>query len=414
MTATTATIQEILKTLYDQDSIPELAYKRSALLGMMKKTTNFEGYNAQVSNRFAGTGGGSASFTDAQGNVFGASYSRFLITHATDYSLLRIETLAARQARSSRGALVKAVKAEGDAAFYTMARSMSRTVWGNGGGARGVIASGGGTDTLTLVSPEDIVNFEVGMVVGSSLTDGTSGAYITGNEQRITAVDEDAGTITAAGNWDATDFANGNSLFRQGDFGAMATGVAGWVPDTAPTSGDNFFGLDRSVHPTRLAGIRFVAPASAGSIERALIDATARAARSGAQPTHAFVHPTVFGTLVKELGSKATYERMAGQGMNGKSASFGFAGLVLHSVAGGTMTVHSDADCPVGRAYMLTLKDWCFMGLGELPGFIDDDGNGDWLRVHNADAMEARIGYYGNICCEAPGHQLVCDLSALL
>lgn len=413
MTATTSTIQEILKTLFDQDSIPELVFKRSPLLGMMPKSTDFEGYAAHVAMRFAGTGGGSANFTDAQNNIYPNTYGRLLLTHRFDYSLLRISTLAARQGRSQRGSLVRAVKAEGDGAFYTMERSLSRTVWGNGGGARGRVGALS-TDTITLTNPEDIVNFEVGMTVSAAADDGTGGGgELDTNALRITAVDEDAGTITAATNWDGTDFAVGQYLFRQGDYNALPTGFEGWIPATAPTSGDDWYGLDRSQHPTRLAGIRYTATAQSGSLKNALIDATARAARSGASPDVCFVHPLTFAEVVKELDTKSTYERAAIKS-NGKEADFGFEGINMYSVAGGKMTLHSDPDCPRGIAAMLTMKDWKFMGLGPVPDFIDDDGAGDWLRVHNADAMEARIGYYGNICCEAPGHQMRVDLSALL
>jgi hypothetical protein len=412
--ATVSTIQNILKTLYPQTAIPELAYADSPLLGRMKKTTDFEGENMAISNRFAGTGGGSATFATAQANISGAKYGKFLLTRARDYSLLRISTEAVRASASNRGSLVKAIKSEGDAAFYTMGRSMSRTVYGNGGGARGVIASGAGTATLTLTDPNDIVNFEVGMMLSASTTDGTSGVELGSNATRITAVDRDLGTITAGANFHG-DFANGNYLFRHGDHGQMAKGLDGWLPGTAPGGGDSWFGFNRSVDTSRHAGVRYVATAAAdGSIERALINATGRAAREGAKPDECYVHPVTFTTLVNELGAKANYERMAGQGMNGAKAEFGFKALVLHSAAGGELNVMADADCPRELAYLLTQKTWCFYGLGALPGFIDDDGKSEWLRVYNADSMEARIGYYGQIGCEAPGHNVRIDLSDLM
>jgi hypothetical protein len=410
--ASTATIQNILKTLYTQTSIPELAFAKSELLGLMKKRTDFEGLNLQISNRFSGTGGGSADFATAQANISGAKYGKFLLTHKTDYSLLRITTLAARQSKSDKGALVRAIKEEGDAAFYTIGRSMSRTVWGNGGGARGVIGAVAGA-VITLSNAEDIVNFEVGMSVSTSVGDGTdANPELAANAQVITAIDEDAGTITAAANWHA-DFAVNNYLFREGDHGNMATGVDGWIPATAPTAGDNFFGMDRSVHPTRQAGIRYTALAADTPAE-ALIKATGRAKRSNARPDHCFVHPTVFTALVNDLGAKVQYERLQGTGMDGKPAPFGFKALVLHSAAGGELKVLSDADCPLETAYLLTLSSWTFWGLGPTPGFIDDDGSGNWLRVATADSMEARIGYYGNISCDAPGHNVRVDLSAAL
>lgn len=405
MTADSTTIQNILKTLYTQKSIPELSFEQSELLGVIKKRTDFFGKNMQISNRYSGTGGGSADFATAQANIRGANYAAFLITHATDYSILRITTLAKRQSSNDMGSLVRGIKEEGDAAFYTIGRSMSRTLYGNGGGARGVIDSGAGTDTLTLVDVEDIINFEVGMTVSASVGDGTdANPELTGNAQVITAVDEDAGTITAAGNWDAADFAAANFLFREGDHGAMAVGLDGWLPSAAPTAGDNFFGFDRSVHPTRHAGIRYTASAAQDTdLAQALVNATGRAKRSGARPDMGVCNPRVFTTIANLLSGKDRYERMKGQGMNGAEAKFGFDALVVHSAAGGSIKLMSDADCPLASIYLLTKDTWCFHGLGETPGFIDDDGKGSWLRVGSADAQEARIGYFGNIWCNAPG-----------
>jgi hypothetical protein len=411
--ATVTTLQNILKTLYPKDAIAELAYSKSKALGMIKKRTDFEGNNLVIGNRFAGTAGGSANFAKAQANIAGAKYGKFTLTRAKDYSLLRIETEAARASRSNRGALVKGIKAEGDAAFYTIGRSMSRTIYGNGGGARGRIKSTS-TTTLTLHDPNDIVNFEVGMKVSVSATDGTSGSELATNATVITGVDRDAGTLTAGANWHG-DFADDRYLFREGDFGAMAKGFDAWLPATAPTSGDSHFGFDRSADPTRHGGIRYVATQAAdGSIERALINATGRALRESAMPDHAFVHPMTFTALVNELGAKATYERVAGQGMDGSKANFGFKALVLHSAAGNELKILADADCPRATAYLLTLDTWTFYALGECPGFIDDDGAGNWLRVGNADSMEARIGYYGNLACDAPGHNLRLDLTEVI
>lgn len=382
----------------------------------MKKSTTFYGENAQISNRFSGTGGGSADFAKAQANVAGNKYGKFLIDHAKDYSIVRIETLAVRKTQNNAGALVKAVKEEADGGFYTIRRSMSRTVWGNGGGARGQVGALNG-DTITLSDPNDIVGFEVGMSVSAAADDGTGGAgELDGNAQVITALDEDAGTITAAGAWDAGDFAVDQFLFREGDYDAMPKGFDAWVPEDAPSSGESFFGFDRSVHATRHAGIRFVATAEHGNIERALVAASARGMRSNAFPTSCYLNPIDYGQLVNELGAKARYDQTMGQGYNGKKAQFGFEGLCLYGVAtaSGKIMIYPDADAPKSVAAMVNDDQWEFMGLGPLPGFLDEDGSGQWLRLGDADAMEARIGYYGNIVCHAPGHQIRVDLSEVV
>lgn len=413
MTATAATVEKILKRTYPQTRLPRLLFAESPLLGLVKKSTTFYGDDASFAGRISGTGGGSATFSEAQANISPNTYNRFNITHALDYSICRITTLAVRKASNNAGALVRTVQEEADGAMYTIGRSMARTMYGDGSGLRGQVA-GVSTTALTLVNVADIVNFEVGMTISGSTT-ATGGTEITANTQVITGIDEDQGILYGAATWNGTTYADGNYLFRKGDYDQMAVGLAGWVPETAPTSGDDFFGQDRSVHVSRLAGVRYEATAVDGNIERALISATARGARSGAKPDHCFVHPSVYGQLINELGAKARYDQSKGQGYDGQVANFGFQGLCLHGVSTpkGHIMVHPDIDCPQQVAYLLRLEDWKFMAAGDLPGFLKDDGSGQWLRTYNADAMEARIGYYGNIVCERPINQIRVDLSVV-
>jgi hypothetical protein len=52
---------------------------------------------------------------------------------------------------------------------------------------------------------------------------------------------------------------------------------------------------------------------------------------------------------------------------------------------------------------MLQLDTWSLNTLGEAPMFLDLDNN-RMLRESAADAYEVRLGYYGNIACNAPGY----------
>jgi hypothetical protein len=131
-------------------------------------------------------------------------------------------------------------------------------------------------------------------------------------------------------------------------------------------------------------------------------------------PDEVYVHPLTYAALVREIGAGQTYERLSGQGMDGKKAPFGFRALVLDSATGVPLMIMPDADCPRNTAFMLKMSTWCWDAAGDLPGFIDDDGGNDWLRVGTADAMEARIGYYGDISCDAPGQNVRVDLTNVI
>jgi hypothetical protein len=59
---------------------------------------------------------------------------------------------------------------------------------------------------------------------------------------------------------------------------------------------------------------------------------------------------------------------------------------------------------------MSTLK---LRSLGKVPHILTYGMEGlEGLRVGNADALEIRIGYYGNLICSAPGWNMVIQLSA--
>ncbi len=231
----------ITKTLYPQDSVPELMYPDSPLLGLLPKDENWEGEEYAVSNKFASSAGFSHSFSAAQQNKSQPEWARFRVTDIEEYATFSVPGRVLRATRSNRGSLVRAIKAAGDSAFYKLRRRLSSELYGNGGGARARIASGQGTATLTLANPDDVKNFEVGDVIVSSVTTGLTGAASTNNGV-IGAIDRNAGTLTidpdSGATWHA-DFDDDDYLFIEGDFGRAVSGLDGWLPATAPTSGDS-------------------------------------------------------------------------------------------------------------------------------------------------------------------------------
>jgi hypothetical protein len=84
---------------------------------------------------------------------------------------------------------------------------------------------------------------------------------------RIVAIDHDAGSFTLtgdytdAGNFNFTLNAGVDSVAFGGDLSLSSNaldqqaiaGLEGWNPETAPSSGESWFGLDRSVAPNYLA-----------------------------------------------------------------------------------------------------------------------------------------------------------------
>lgn len=396
-------VNAVLETQYTQTKVYNLCYPASPIWAKMKKKTNFVGDSKVVAFNYGTPQGRGAAFSVGLANMTASKYGRVTVTRKSDYAFAQISGETIRAAGGNPGSLLDTVKREFDNAFYTVGRSIGNSLFQTGGGARGQIGS-----TTTLASPtivladiNSVVNFEVGMVLNLASTDGTSGAKRAGT-LTVTAVNRDAGTLTLSGNITAgvAAAALNDYIFQNGDFEAvrsLPTGIPGWIPKTAPVGGDNFFGLDRSVDATRLAGLRYTAGAG-GPIEETLIAAAARLLREGGKPDYVAMNPIQYANLQMALGSKVIYDRLG----SSDAPQFGFD-TIKFMTPSGPLTIVPDYNVGTNDAWMLTLDTWSFETAGPGPSILAEDGN-KMLRDATSDSYVARIGYYGNFICEAPGY----------
>ena len=396
-----STFDAALKQLYDDRRVRSVVFKNNPLHAMIMKYSDFVGRNMPLVLTFGNPQGRSSLFATAQANKTAGNYTDFLLTRVKDYGLTSIELETIQATSTDRGAFLKAATAEIDGILNQVARSISTAEYGNGGGAIGQVLSGIATDTITLVNPTDATAFEKGMFITTSVTDGTSGAIKTGRVQLI-SLNRSAGTLTADQDWTTgiATAADDDFLFVEGDFGVKLTGLDGWLPDTAPTAGDNFFGVDRSQDPDRLAGIRH--DGSAQTIEEALIDGASKVnALGGGMPDFVFINPRNVRELVKLLDSRIEYNSIKPQGLP-ESAEFGFRSIMLQADHGMVQVV-SDRYAPVNTAFMLQLDTWVLASLGEAPKILEGL-NQRFIWDANADSVEIRTGYYAQMVCVAPGY----------
>lgn len=306
------------------------------------------------------------------------------------------ETLEA--SKGNANAFVEAATSEIDSAIKSAVRSLAVALYRAKSGTIGKVGSFTAT-AITLADPESVTNFEVNMVLRASATDG-GGTQRTGSAP-ITAVDRDNGVLTI----DTTAIlllANGDFLVQTGDYNKKVSGLSSWLPASAPTSGDSFFSVDRSVDPTRLAGIRF--DGSALPIEEALVKAATRVGREGGRPDMCFVSYSKFAELEVALGSKVQYIDLK------VNPQIGFRGISINGPRG-PIKVVADQNCPSDVAFMLQMDTWKLYSLGKAPRIQDSDGL-KMLRESNADAVEVRVVYYAQLGCNAPGYNARVKLSA--
>ncbi len=419
-----------LKELYtdDKEYMKDLVYKENPFLALVPKNESPDGFAGKyipVPLEYGTPQGRSHTFSNAQSNQTATSLASFFVYVISDYQLVTITNLLMEQTKSNAGAFVDAAKLQMDGGFRNLTNNIAFELFNSGTATRGrSTAASSQTSatpnvvTIILSNSQQIVNFEVGMTLVASATDGgaVSSDYIV-----LSSVNRDTGVIIgsyATGGAMSGNWAIGSGiayLTVQGDLpsaGASTTGsflalsgLAAWIPSTAPASNDSFWGVNRSADPTRLAGLRY--DASAYTIEEGLTNALAFLNREGGKPDLAIMDFASYAALVNSLGAKVQYVQVKHD-----EVEVAFEGITFQS-AYGRVTVLADRNCPPQTCYVLTLSTWKLRSLGKVPHILTYGMEGlEGLRVGNADALEIRIGYYGNLICSAPGWNMVVSLSA--
>jgi hypothetical protein len=424
MSATYASVSNqvaALKELYTGDDyMQDLVYKKNPFLALVPKDespSGFAGKYIPVPMIYGAPQGRSATFANAQSNQTAPSLASFFVYRVSNYAVASITNELLEATKDNAGAFIDEGKLVMDTAVRNISNDLAADLFRDGSGVRGQI-SVISTGVITLVNLADVVQFEVGMVLRSY---NSSFAQATGNNPGyVIAVNRSSGQVTVSAsaggiagtptNWSST-FLN---LVQDGDNPAAATatstalkvsGLAAWLPTTAPSTGDSFWGVDRSVDPVRLAGVRY--DGSAQSIEEALIDGAALVAREGGQPDMCFMNFASYSALEKSLGAKVQYVSVQHD-----TAEISFKGIQINAPYG-PITIIPDRNCKAQTAYLLSLQNWKFRSLGKAPHILTYGMEGlDALRVSNADAVEIRWGYYGNLVSNAPGWSAVVQLSS--
>jgi hypothetical protein len=403
--ATLATLVNILKTQYE----PKLGiafYKKAPLAAQMRKENDFGGNNNRISLRFGAPQGGSFQFTVAQANASPSSDVGFMLTPSNDYQVSGIAGQAIAMGDGSEKTIYNALKGEQEGSMRNITRSLQIAMWRNGGGAR---SQGNSSYTITgkvatLAQSADIVGFEVGMRCDFSADDGynnggTLGGVRKGGPLTVVAVDRVAGTVTFDQAISPTlqGVTNADYIFRQGDYGLGCAGVGKWLPSTAPTTGDSFFGVDRSVDATRLGGLRY--KGNGGNKEETLVDAAELASREGAEDLAGFVNNLDRADIIKSMGTRVRYDS--------SKSSEGDIGFRSVNIDGpdGDIPIYSDINVPRGTFFLLSMGDWSLKSAGGVPRLLDFDGN-KMIREANNDGYQWRMGGYFQVGCDAPGESM--------
>lgn len=400
-----ASINGILKELYFGQVPADLVYEGNPAFALVDKNEDAAGKYVPVPIESAASQGGSMQFSAAQANQSAVVLNEFLVTYTQDYSLATLTNKAMLQARNDAGAFVDAVTTVVNGAYRTATISAAAMMFRNGTGSRGQISSIGsvGTGVVQLVNINDIVLFEQNMTLNATATDG--GALRAGLGY-ITSVNRSAGQFTVSAisqqgapgtpsGWTTSDF-----LVRNGDLNQAMAGFGAWMPYslttglTTITSSDQYFGVNRSGDTTRMGGVIYNGQSQ--MIEEALNGGFILLDREGGKPDYGFVNPASYTFLSNSLGARKNFEDVKGP------AGISFKSIVLNAPRG-EVKIMSDRWCPGYTCMALQMNSWKFHTMGEAPGILRYKDEVEFLRTPGADAMELRVGWYGNLACRAPG-----------
>jgi len=402
------TFNAALKEYYSQDYVENLVYKKNPFLAMVPKQPKFPGKNLPVPLIYGNPQGVNSQFATAQTRAAATNtrVSQFTLTRVKKYGIAVIDGETLKASQDEEGAFIEAATTEIDGVINAATRRIATDAFRGGWGKVGVMANSSfATTVITLVTTEDAINFEIGMQLELAAAEG-SGTLRAGGPMTVVAVDRSAGTVTVGANISATiaTAAQNDVIFISGDRESAATptrrciaGLEAWLPQTAPTvgGGDSFFGVDRSSDPTRLAGQRVSGVGA--PIEELLIEAAVVVGREGGRLSHAFCSYKAWSQLQKALGAKVMYDMVA----SSNRADIAFKAISVNG-PDGEIKVIADQNCPGNKIFGLQLDTWKLASIGPVVSTIDEDGN-DILRVYNADQVESRNGFYGNLFCQAPG-----------
>ena len=393
-----------MKHMYPYKKVENMVYKNNPLLAMIPKETSFPGRNATYAVEYGMTSGRSANFQTAQNNRSGTRLEDFVVTRVKDYAVVSVDNETLLAADGSEGSLLDVAKAKTDSALHALARTMGRDIFRSGTGSVGQLhASAGVADTsLELVAGHG-VNFEVGMRLKASATDGSA---LYDGVLEVTAVDRDTDVLTvhATQNVAIPSISTNDFLYVEGDAAnggsnIKMSGIDAWIPSSVTSS--SFFGVDRTLDSTRLGGQR---QSYASSVMETVINAAVKTGREGGRPDAMFVNPTDWAELALDMEGRA-----AVAGANNRrrydpgdsAATFGFSSISI-ATPNGMVDVFSDHNWPINVGYLQQLDTWKLKSLGPAPRLLDFDGL-KGIRQSNEDGVEYRWGYYGNLLCTAPG-----------
>lgn len=416
------------------------------MFAILEKDENFYGSDMKMPVIIDGNAGYSPKLSTAITAADPTKSEAFTLTRAKMYGVLKIDREMMLASQDKRGAFASGMQVECEGLFYSLGRQFTFDLYGDG---LGYLAFIGATTVLAgptavLSNPNDVVWFQRGQLY--QIANPGTNTLRAATTLKVVSVNRSAGTVTFDANINTVaGAALADAILVADSLNVRMRGLRAWL--VVPTA-TLFFGVDRTVDPTRLAGQ--VLDCSAAGSPTVVFDIVQelckRVFREGGRPDVCIMHSDPMQKLLNYLEGKSVQVRWVedkledivrrettakarrmsdemntdagfGAGLGpAKNAGFdavpaetqqgiigqaGFTGIKLFTQSG-PLVVLADPACPSTDIFVLQTDTWKVVSLGSVPDLIDDDGL-DFLRSSTDDAFELRAVYMAQLGCKAPG-----------
>jgi hypothetical protein len=400
---TLASLDSFMKQYYGNYDSVEAAYSKSyPLLSMIPKKENVEGNPMKIPMLTSDGAGVSGNYTSAASSAQGLSGPAFYVQPGDFVAVVPLD-YKSMLAIKNKGGFIDYVGKSTDAKLGALGRAHAKFLFGNGGGAIGQrlsIAS----NTITLASAEDTINFWPNMVIRASTGDGTNIAHT----QRVgsavvQSVNRESGTVTFVNAAAITGFANNDYLFIDGLFAgdqsqvSVMKGIPAWLTTTAAT--DTLWTVPRTNYP-ELSGYRNPTAATDGGV----VDRFRKLATFGFRTYSGKVGEV--GVMFSDQWEIAA-KTLQNQGYRPieVSKTETVAGYKKLAIVGqfGEVSLIGDPFCPGLTGYILDLESIQIAHLGEkLVNFVKSPEGNMYVASPTNLGHEVRIASYPNVAMDAP------------
>lgn len=360
-------ILSLLKVYY-KDGVENLMFRNDPVLKSLSKE-KIEGKTYNFSAMYGRGGAVSANYTIAKKVAANnTKAAEFAVEPGQLFSVCSFNQKEVLASKTKAGAFMKVAGAKFFAATEAFRKQMAAALYGRGYGE--LCHSGYATaikkDTafdLTLPSHAVMaIDIDSQLVLKAAVDSATVKCHLT-----VTNIDDANGIVTVVSDADvnaplATDVicfdgsmdANGKPL--------LPMGLGGWLPTVGKRTGatwtnyikERFYGVDRSVAPSRLAGAFVDGTGDTKKIDT-IVKLLKQARRQGSAADMIVMNDNDWAAVAKEIEATNTYMSVTnnGNGKNKKDASIGYSELTASFSTNFFDSVIDTPYCPEGVFFVL-------------------------------------------------------------